>query len=380
MKDAKESRTIFIILTTQCNLRCTYCYEANKAHEKIDEERAFECVCEDIDRTKDLFNDYTVVFHGGEPFLEFETMRHIAERLYARYPDTALVCNATTNGTVLNDEIREWLRANKHRFVCTLSLDGGRETHNRSRCNSYDKIDREFFRSTWPYQPVKMTVSPETLGMMYDNIIALYDEGFEVNPSLACEVDWDLERDIPILERELSKLIEFYLAHPEKTPGKLIDISPEVFSPYNVQPHNRACGAGTNIITFDVYGHRYPCHAFISDFNKGKSYDREAIEGLFTDLKTKNGLELSPGCEGCYAYAACSPCYGLNYTNRHAMARFDERICGLVKTRIAAAASFYAQMLLNKTVDYIPLRGKSDNDKANIIAGILYLQEAQKRG
>ena len=376
MKDSKESRTIFIILTTQCNLRCKYCYEVNKSPQTIDVDEVIINLCDDIDKSKDSFNDFTVVFHGGEPFLEFELMKRIAETLYERYKDISLMCSATTNGTILTDEIRKWLVANKHRFVCTLSLDGGRVTHNKMRCNSYDKIDRQFFKETWPYQPVKMTISPDTLPTMYDNIVELYDEGFEVNPSLACEVLWNIDRDMPILERELAKLITYYVEHPDKQPGKLVDISPIVFSPYNTVPHNRACGAGTNIITFDVKGHKYPCHAFISDFSHTITYNQVVIDGLFHDLNTKNGLELSPKCKGCYAYPACSPCYGLNYTKRHSMSEFDSNMCAIIKIRIAAAAKMYSLMLLSSNPrSYLPLKNKTDTEMANMIAGIIALQK-----
>ena len=40
IKDSKESRTIFLMLTNQCNLRCSYCYERNKHKAEINTEPA----------------------------------------------------------------------------------------------------------------------------------------------------------------------------------------------------------------------------------------------------------------------------------------------------------------------------------------------------
>lgn len=42
--------------------------------------------------------------------------------------------------------------------------------HNLNRSNSYNDIDVDFFRKTWPTQAIKMTISAETLPMLADGI------------------------------------------------------------------------------------------------------------------------------------------------------------------------------------------------------------------
>ena len=373
IKDSKESRTIFLMLTNQCNLRCSYCYERNKHKAEINTDTALQVIRQDIAKNRRMFKDFTIVFHGGEPFLAFDMMSYIAETIWSEYTDIPVVCTATTNGTILTDKQKKWLMENRHRFVCILSLDGGREAHNRNRCNSYDKIDRAFFRNTWPKQPVKMTIVPDTLPNMYDNIMELYREGFDVNPSMAGEVEWIRERDIPIFASELDKLLNFYVENKQYYPCKILDISPTLFSPQNFIAHNRACGAGTNIIVYDVEGHPYPCHTFITDFNQ--SYEAQTIELLFLELSNNKGLALSPQCQGCYAYPACSPCYGLNYSKRGSMGALDEFNCLFTKIRIAAAAKMYSLMLLSSNPrSYLPLNNKTNTEMANMIAGIMALQ------
>lgn len=378
IKDSKESRTIFLMLTNQCNLRCSYCYEINKHKAEINIDTALKVIRQDIEKNRDIFKDFTIVFHGGEPFLAFEMMKTIAESLWAEYIDIPIVCTATTNGTLLTENQKMWLTNNRHRCVCILSLDGGRETHNRNRCNSYDNIDRAFFRKTWPKQPVKMTIVPDTLPNMYENILELYNEGFDVNPSMAGEVDWNKEKDVPIFASELNKLVDFYLENKLYYPCKMLDISPTLFSPQNIISHNRACGAGTNIIVYDVDGHPYPCHTFITDFNQ--IYKEQAIQPLFSKLQENKGLALSPLCQGCYAYPACSPCYGLNYSKRGSMGALDEYNCIFTKMRIAAAAKMYSLMLLSPDPrTFLPLKDKTDTELANMIAGIIALQEIDEQ-
>ena len=372
--DSKDSRMIFLMLTNQCNLRCSYCYEANKQTAEMALSTALDVLREDIRRNKESYDDFTILFHGGEPFLHFETMRTVAQTLWEEFEELSIGCIATTNGTVLTEEMKGWLRANRHRFIAILSLDGDRETHNLNRCNSYDRIDRAFFRHTWPHQPVKMTVAPDTLPKLYTNMMALYEEGFLVNPSLAAEVNWDLERDIPILERELDLLISFYLEHKEYAPCQLLDLSPEPFSPLNQRPPKRACGAGANTIVYDVKGNAYPCHTFVSDFNQ--QYDAAKIEPLFAALRNNREEALAEECKTCYAYPSCSPCYGLNYSKRGAMTALDKDQCAFTKVRIAAAAKMYSLMLLSSDPrSYLPLKDKTDTEMANMISGIMALQK-----
>lgn len=376
VKDSKESRTIFLMLTNQCNLRCSYCYEINKHKAEIRVDTALQTIRQDIEKNCNIFKDFTIVFHGGEPFLSFNIMSYIADVIWSEYTDIPIVCTATTNGTLVTAKEKKWLTENRHRFVCILSLDGGRETHNRNRCNSYDNIDRAFFRSTWPKQPVKMTIVPDTLPDMYKNIMELYSEGFDVNPSMAGEVSWKQERDVPIFISELDKLVHFYIENKQYYPCKMLDISPVLFSPQNKISHNRACGAGTNIIVYDIEGHPYPCHTFITDFNQ--SYDAHIIEPIFSKLRDNKGLALSPLCQGCYAYPACSPCYGLNYSKRGDIGAIDNFNCIFTKIRIAAAAKMYSLMLLSSNPrSYLPLKNKTDTEMANMIAGIMALQEVQ---
>jgi len=82
-----------------------------------------------------------ILFHGGEPFMAYKRIREICEWLWAREWPVNYICYATTNGTLIHGEIKEWLLKNKHRFCLGLSLDGTRDMHNRNRSNSYEKID-----------------------------------------------------------------------------------------------------------------------------------------------------------------------------------------------------------------------------------------------
>lgn len=370
MTDSRNTKNIFIIVTNRCNLCCTYCYEQGKNTASADINTMRHVL--EHEMQDDRFDSFDIVFHGGEPFMEWKLVRELSEWLWKNYSHRHIQLMATTNGTLLSDEMKAWLTVNSERFTLILSLDGGRETHNRNRSNSFDRIDFGFFLRNWPRQRVKMTVNAEALSNMFNNIVAILDIGFRVNPSLALEVLWDTEAAAPVFANQLELLVDYYLNHPKLEPCPLVDLSPALLAYPERIPHNRACGAGFNIVAYDMYGHRYPCHSFISDFSH--KYDQKKIEQLFCDLNCKNGLELSPGCKDCFIYPHCEPCYGMNFSRRGDMGHFDPAVCVFTKIRVKAAASMYAQMLVSGK-DYYVLRNLTDEAKRDIILGINNIQK-----
>lgn len=369
-KSEDSTKEIIIMVTNQCNLSCRYCYESMKNTSSVNLLRIKEALKLELEQDKDNYTNFIITFHGGEPFLSFDKIKQLTEWAWETFVNFKIIFTATTNGTVLTKEIKDWLSKHKKRFIPILSLDGDKETHNLNRGNSYDKIDRDFFKSNWPKQWVKMTVSPNTLYKMYENVCILQDQGFYANPTLAREVDWNTERDIPILAKELKKLCEYYLSHPDVHPGQLLDIPLHKFSPYFANKNINSCGAGFNITAYDVDANKYPCQTFISDLSN--RYDEEEYKSILEKLHTNNGLNISPKCEGCKLIVWCSPCYGINYSNRGDMGAFDELMCQFNKVILLSAASMYAQMLPQRS-KYGCLDSKTEKEIYHMAAGIKYI-------
>ncbi|WP_321299252.1 radical SAM protein [Marinifilum fragile] len=368
MPSRSESiKDIFVLVTNKCNLRCSYCYEIEKNSDVISTKLLIEELKKELESSLQKYKLVNIVFHGGEPFLAFEEMKEVSEWAWANFPNNKVMCLATTNGTILTDEIKDWLTENKKRFYPTLSLDGGKEDHNLNRSNSFDRIDFEFFKKNWPNLPVKMTTAPNTISRMFDNFLEIHKMGFLVNPSLAHEVDWSLEEHLPLYAKELNKICQFYVENPKIEPSNNVALKLEYFSPEFIIKHKRACGAGFNVLAFDVKGCKYPCHAFISDLTK--KYEKEKVESIFDKLSADSGVELSKECENCFVFTACSPCYGLNHSYRGDMAKFDPVMCEFTKIRVLASANLHAKMLKNR-VKYKLVGKKTDNQLYHLIKGI----------
>ena len=113
----KKCKTVTFIVTHQCNLRCSYCYEGHKSGKRMDLETAKKCVdllfAEDA-RNSELVNEtdangLIIEFIGGEPFLETDLIERTMEYFLSRAVElnhrwaTRYMINISTNGTLGDD-------------------------------------------------------------------------------------------------------------------------------------------------------------------------------------------------------------------------------------------------------------------------------------
>lgn len=285
-------------------------------------ETAIQIVTDELSRD-DGYEECEIQFFGGEPFLEFEFIRFVCHYLWDRNWPKAYQCFATTNGTLVHGEIKEWLLKNRNRFTCALSLDGNKKAHNVNRCHSFEDIDYNFFKTTWPYQTVKMTISPESLPYLADSVIFLHEQNFAFDNNLAYGVDWADDKLMYIMQEQLSMLAEYYIEHPEIQHCRMLGMHIENVN--HSDRINRWCGAGISLRAYDVEGNVYPCHLFqpiSSDINQ----PIEEINTIFTIQDT-----LDQRCADCSIYNVCPTCYGHNYVSTGNIAKRDENLCRFTK-------------------------------------------------
>lgn len=361
------TKEIIIMATNACNLQCKYCYESNKNAPSMVVDRIKEQIQKEINKPGEPYNNFVINFHGGEPFLVFDKIKEVIKWIDGQYKGVSISYTATTNGTVLNNNIRQWLIDNRKRFIPVLSIDGPKDIHDRNRTNSFSKIDLDFFRSNWPLQGVKMTVSPNTINDLFNSFEYLHNIGFYPNPTLAKEVGWNTQEHLHIYAKELKKLTTFYVQHPSIPPGQLLNLPLHKFSDDFINKGINSCGAGHNTIALDIYGNRYPCQAFISDLKK--EYDTNEMKRIFCLLEKNCHLKISPQCEGCPIINGCSSCYAINYSNRGDMGAIDHTMCEFYKLTFLAAAQMFAEIIPNND-NYPWLKSKNNSELYHMIKGI----------
>ncbi|WP_294080900.1 radical SAM protein [Proteiniphilum sp. UBA5384] len=375
----KEKRcTCTLYMTESCNLNCTYCYERKKGVLNMSLDVAKEGIISTFQRAVEKKVHYVeILFHGGEPFIAFDRIREICEWVWSRQWPVKYICYATTNGTLIHGEIKEWLMRHKDRFVLGLSLDGTREMHNRNRSNSYDRIDIEFFKDMWPEQGVKMTPSPGTLSSLAEGIIHIHQLGFKRNNcSFATGIDWtvdELGNSISYreeLQHQLMKLALFYLNNPDIDPVDTIQIRFTAIAAGIDRLVDKLCGAGSIMRCWTPDGQCLPCHLFYEASKEKK--EKIPFINFSSRLKISD-----PQCKGCILEPVCPTCYGGNYITYGDIAKRDPFTCEITKIR-ASAASWMMGQMLEEPYRYVCLKNMTEDELAMTVKGVLMVQEMIK--
>ena len=333
-----------LVLTNQCNLNCVYCYESHKTKKSMDIQLAKNIIAEYLNGED--YDEVEIDFFGGEPFLEFAVIREVCEWVWSRQWKNKYIFFATTNGVLVHGEIKEWLKVHKRYFWVSLSLDGTRSSHNINRSCSFDKIDLSFFKECWPEQTVKMTISKETVGDIYHNIVYIHSLGYDITGTNFAEgIDWEDERYLAVVSRELEKLCKYYMEHPEMKPVPLINMA--IHKCADTREKNKWCGCGEHMAAYETDGHKYPCTFFTP-----MTFDEETMRRIAgTDFSCHDAFVDEECFHHCYLEPVCNSCYGANLLANGRMNRRDRSKCALMKVRAVYSAALKAHKILETPSD-----------------------------
>lgn len=337
-------KTLMLLVTYKCNLRCSYCYEPKVNTSHITEKQAKRILSKEIQALSDSCDELEIHFMGGEPLLEFSLLKNLAEWLWSSpFPMPPFRLFAPTNGTLLDEEMKEWLSMHRDRFYLGLSFDGDMNMQNTNRSSSYSRVDLDFFSSTWPEQSVKMTISPQTVDRLCDGIIFLHEKGFKhIRADLAMgeSVEWG-SKELLLYKQELEKLSDFYLSNPLIEPCSLLTMNILDAGKHWKTPV-KGCSCGEDLICIDLTGRHYACHLF----------SPITIPVAKADESTKNidfhnhDLFVSECCRKCFLETVCDHCYGMNYICNGDVAMPSPSHCSANKIRFVANCRY----LMNKAL------------------------------
>lgn len=134
----RRLRSLTLVLTERCNLRCRYCvYSGAFAERRRHSNRTLSE--ENGRKILDWFAKYsaaepkvTLGFYGGEVLLELATLKSLTEYAEKTLGDRLSHVDFTTNGAALTSEARAWIRANDKVRV-SVTLNGPAEIHDAAR-------------------------------------------------------------------------------------------------------------------------------------------------------------------------------------------------------------------------------------------------------
>lgn len=118
-----------IATTTKCNFRCPYCYEIGTL-KYSSTETINNNIIKYIEK-KDAQN-IQICWYGGEPLLNFKSIKYITEILKNQYNGKKISYSIVTNGYLLTKEIVEFFKKYKLSQV-QITIDGLKETNDKTR-------------------------------------------------------------------------------------------------------------------------------------------------------------------------------------------------------------------------------------------------------
>lgn len=133
------------VMTNACNMCCVYCQAQDSAQEKKGKMQEMTAKAA-VDIALQSPNEYlTFEFQGGEPLLNFETIKYIVEYSEQNKNHKQIQYSLVTNTLLLNEEMIQFFK--KYDVSISTSLDDCKEVHNSNRPKidgdgTYDYVSR----------------------------------------------------------------------------------------------------------------------------------------------------------------------------------------------------------------------------------------------
>lgn len=352
--EPKGLKALCLHVAHDCNLRCDYCFAAkgdyHSGRSLMPGEVAVKAV-EFLIRNSER-HELEIDFFGGEPLLNFETVRRAVSygRELERSSGKKLHFTVTTNGTLLNDEIIEYLNENIDNVV--ISIDGRQEVHDAIRYfangkGSYERIlplTRKLVegRGSKEYY-IRGTYTANNLDFTND-VMHLADLGFQ---EISIEPAVGQIGAAAITREHLPRILEEYETLARKYLERLAAGKPFRFYHFNLNLYGgpciykriTACGAGVEYLAVSPQGDLYPCHQFVGEpgFLMGNLEDGIINLELLERFKRSN-IFSKEACRGCWAKYFCSGgCHANSYFTTGDIGRPDELTCAMQRKRIECA-------------------------------------------
>lgn len=331
------------IMTNICNMCCVYCQaqdseQNNKGIMNFDiAEKAVEIALQSPERI------LTFEFQGGEPLINFNTIKHIVEYTEIHKNDKEISYTIVTNTLLLTDEMIDFF--DQYNFNISTSLDGNIEIHDSNRpqingdgtfdivCSNIRRLQEKKIKvgaiqtttSKSFSNPKAIVDTYKKLGLHYLFIRPLTPLGFakEHWNEIGYSVDEFLNFYKNILYYILKcnedgyKIIEGHASiFLKKILGHISDNYMELRSP---------CGAGIGQLAYYYDGMIYTCdegrmlsEMGITDFKMGdvESFTyNDLMESRICKVTCQSSiLESIPQCCDCVYHPYCGVCPVVNYS------------------------------------------------------------------
>lgn len=367
LKHNSESyiKALCLNVVHDCNLKCKYCFAEEGEYRGCRKSMSVEVGKRAIDyviKKSGPRKNIEVDLFGGEPLMVFDAIKEIVG--YAREVEKRHNKNIrftmTTNATLLNDEIMEYIDKNMGNIV--LSIDGRKSVNDKVRVRydgsgSYEgilpKIKKMVEKRDKNKQYyVRGTFTRENTDFFLD-VMHMADLGFKeisIEPVVLPSVhNLSLrEEDLPTIFQQYDELYkEMVLRIGKDNEFKFYHFNVDLQGGPCVYKRISGCGAGHEYVAITPDGDVYPCHQFVGleEFKLGTIYDEIIDEKISNNLKNAH-IYNKPVCTECWAKFYCSGgCQANNFNFSGDIHVPYELGCKMQKKRIECAIALKSKVM-----------------------------------
>ena len=335
---------LILQITQDCNLECSYCvYTQKNDLMRIHsiKKMSWQTAKKSIDYLWQNSVDANVVnlsFYGGEPLLSFDFIKECVEYFNNKFINKRKMVTITTNGTLINQKIAEFLA--EYDFNLTISLDGSKEVNDKNRLfkNSnlsvFETVIRNLsfiytnYRNYFDKISLNIVIDPKNDFESYLNLFD--DHSFLNNLKVSCSIIDDSTLDnknnfsekfmkqynyyLFLAQLENLKRFSFLINNPlyesiKNSSLKVYDELKEEVELNNTSIPSGPCLPSIHRFMVNVNGKIFPCEkvnekcevSVLGDIENGID-----IDNIYKILNYTNNFKQE--CINCFAFRHCTNC------------------------------------------------------------------------
>lgn len=322
-KQEPKTLSVWLHVTNECNLRCSYCY-INKTQEKMEHDTGLASI-DAILRSASIggFKRIKIKFSGGEATLNLPLVFELNEYAKSRSSELGIDFESTvlSNGAALSERSIKTLLEQKIKLM--ISLDGVGAAHDTQRKfingkGSFDWVNRTINRvialGLKPF--ISITITDLNIDTLSETVAYVLSKGLPFNINFYRDTECALNSEdlrlhddkIILAMKHAFKVIENNLPAYSLL-GMLVDRSS--FS----QAHEKTCGVGESYLVIDQKGGIAKCHMEIEK-PITSIYEHDPLSFIRVDsIGIQNlSVEEKEGCRDCeWRYWCTGGCPLLTY-------------------------------------------------------------------
>ncbi len=315
-----------LIVTTKCNLYCSYCFMENKRPISMSSELMEQAVAMHFEYSRQQ-KEIQATFIGGEPLLEIDLIEECV-KLYRRLATE--YCKSvgfalTTNGTLLDISMAEKLAMLNVKYL--LSIDGAEHMHDKYRhfpdgSPTWKLITGRLgeLKRYQPWQGARVTVNPDTVYGLAEGVRELFECGInQFIIGVATGITWN-DDDIQAYSDQMFLIADYHNKMKKKgAPIRLTIFEFDTERELARLKGQWGCGAGRGRLSVDPTGAITGC-AKIQGCNNGNGiFVFGNVRDGITNLKNRymlnwDNMSMRTKCQECDIADCCSGgCPAVNF-------------------------------------------------------------------